>query len=355
MSEKLQNQVETLEINLPADQFAHTDAPTEWWWHIGTLTADDGRTFGFEINATGILSPSASYAFTQIQITDVKNKCNYQKVKTFIPRPTDWAEYDPSKPWSVSLGKSDTNNSVVMTAIDGNPLNMSVQASFIDVNQHSGTQTSCEINLNLSQDGSPLLVWGTGCHEVDPSGISPITKNNYYYSLTHLKASGTIKIGNETIKVKGLTWMDHEYGAFPNGSTGKVIWLLQDIQLQNGVHLSNYTDFGVFPKENVPMSSNATFLIDGVSTFHKTTTTPMEPTYVSKKGITYFLKFKIEVEGHNHLSFIVESSCPDQVFRDGEGEDVYEGVATAKLVYDFTQKKQIVISEGTAWIEEKLG
>lgn len=355
MLETLKNQVETLEINLPADQFAHTNAPTEWWWHIGTLIADDGRTFGFEVNATGMLTSSASYAFTQIQITDVKNKRNYQKVKSFIPRPNDWAEYDTTKPWSVNLGKGDIDSSVTMEAIDGNPLNMSLQASFIDVNPDSNAQTACQLNLNFFQEGPPLLVWGNGCNLVDPSGTSPITKNNYYYSFTHLKASGSIKIGDEVINVTGLTWMDHEYGAFPNGSTGKVIWLLQDIQLQNGIHLSNYTKFGVYPEENVPMPSNATFLIDGVSTFHKTITTPMGPTYTSKKGITYFLKFKIELEGHSHLSFIVESSCPDQVFRDGEGEDVYEGVGTAKLVYNLTQKKQIVVSEGTAWMEEKLG
>ncbi|KQT22507.1 hypothetical protein ASG22_14695 [Chryseobacterium sp. Leaf405] len=242
-----------------------------------------------------------------------------------------------------------------MNAINGNPLNMSVQAIFTDVN-NKGVETSCELNLNLFQQGPPLLVWGTGCHEVNPSGTSPITKNNYYYSLTYLQASGTIKIGNEEIKVSGLTWMDHEYGAFPQGSpTSKVIWLLQDIQLENGLHLSNYTKFGVYPEENVPMSSNATLLIDGKSHFIKTITTPLGPLFVSDKGVTYFLKFKIKLEGHDQLSFIVDSSYGDQVFRDGEGADVYEGVGTAELIYDLTQKEKIVLSKGTAWIEQNLG
>lgn len=355
MSENQENPILVPAINLPADQYAHKDAPTEWWWHIGTLIAEDGRVFGFEVNATGMQAGTVTYAFTQIQITDVSKQVNYQKVKSFSPRPDNWAEYNISQQWFVNLGKGDNDSSVTMNAIDGNPLNMAVQASFIDINSYSGAQTPCELDLTLFQEGNPLLVWGTGCQEnVDPSGSSPITKNNYYYSLTHLKANGTIKIGDEIIKVSGLTWMDHEYGAFPNGSTGKVIWLLQDIQLDNGLHLSNYTDFGVYPQENVPMSSNATFLADGKNYFLKTKTTPMGPTYVSRKGITYFLKFKIEIEGHQHLSFLVESSFPDQVFRDIT-EDVYEGVGTAKLIYDLAQKKQIVISEGTAWMEEKLG
>jgi hypothetical protein len=36
-------------LKMPADMYLHTGAPTEWWWHIGTLRAGT-RTFGFEIN-----------------------------------------------------------------------------------------------------------------------------------------------------------------------------------------------------------------------------------------------------------------------------------------------------------------
>ncbi len=48
MSEKLEIPVATSAISLPKDQYAHTGAPTEWWWHVGTLKSKDGRT----INAT---------------------------------------------------------------------------------------------------------------------------------------------------------------------------------------------------------------------------------------------------------------------------------------------------------------
>ena len=37
-------------LTLPKDMYLHLGAPTEWWWHIGTLRAGN-RTFGFEINA----------------------------------------------------------------------------------------------------------------------------------------------------------------------------------------------------------------------------------------------------------------------------------------------------------------
>ena len=346
-----ENQENSPAITLPEDQYAHAGAPTEWWWHVGTLYAKDGRAFGFEINASG----AASYAFTQIQITDVKNQRNYQKVKVTLPCPADWAQYDKTQPWFVRLVSDDGDGTVTMSALDGNPLNMSVQATFTDANPDFQAETKCALNMTFLQQGPPLLVWGTGCNLVDPSGTSPITQNNYYYSLTNLKAEGVLNIGDEEIEVTGLTWMDHEYGAFPNGSTGKVIWLLQDIQLENGLHLSNYTKFGVVPEQNVPMPSNVTLLVNGESVFLKTITTPLGPTYISKKGITYFLKFKIEFEDYRHLSFVVSLSCPDQVFRDGDGADVYEGVATAEFLFDMAEKRQVVISKGTAWVEQNLG
>lgn len=357
MSLQKENLVSVPAITLPGDQFAHSGAPTEWWWHVGTLESKDGRKYGFEINATG----KSEYAFTQIEITDVQKQCNYQKVNPIYPMPTNWAQYDQTKPWFVNLlgPTSDPKDGAIsMQAIDNNPMNMLVDASFVDATN----QKTCQLNLVLRQEGPPLLVWGTGCQEnVNPKGKSPITRNNYYYSLTHLHASGSITIGTEKIEVTGITWMDHEYGAFPDGSTGKVIWLLQDIQLSNGLHLSNYTEFGIAPIVNKPMPSNATLLLqNGESIFIPTITTPMEPVYISSKGITYFLKFKIEIkEGNTNTSFLVDSLYPDQVFNDGEGADVYEGVAKSEMsiAVHLSQKikKRIVVSTGTAWIEQNLG
>lgn len=344
-------------IVLPKDQYAHTNAPTEWWWHVGTLHAADGRVFGFEINATGlnITEMQPSLAFTQIEITDVKKQRNYQKVTPSVA-PKSWAEYDPEKPWFVTLSPAGSGNGAIsMRAIDGNPLNMSVQATFTDINSATGMATSCALNLNLLQKGAPLYVWGTGCELVNRQETSPITRNNYYYSLTHLNASGSLEIDGEKIDVTGLTWMDHEYGAFPQGSEAS--WMLQDVQLANGLHFSNYTKFGAQPKLNVPMESYMTLLENGVSHFIETITTPMEPVF-SFDNITYFMIFKIVLKENEHISFIVNSLYPDQVFRDPDNANVYEGVATAKMMYNLrlSQRKhiEVEISSGSAWIEQNL-
>lgn len=352
MSNKPDRRV-TCEIRLPEDHYAHEGAPTEWWWHTGTLLAEDGRRFGFEINATGgnKESDDSAAGFMQLAIIDLQNKYEYQKVKLIDPLPEDWAESDPKKPWYVriggSVGKGD-DGAISMQAIDGNVKNMNVMADFMD----SDTSTSCELSLQLRQRGDPLLVWGTGCREVDPNGETPLTRNNCYYSFTRLNADGCMRIGTEKFNVNGQTWMDHEYGIFPIPTpTEPVIWMLQDMQLSNNVHLSNYTKFDVKPEEGKKIKSYVTILSpDNKSTFVDSVTTPLAPTFKSKKGIVYFLKFKVTIDNPIlQASFLVESLLPDQVFRDPIGADVYEGIAICNGRFNDTP----VI--GRAWIEENLG
>ena len=349
-------------IKLPNDQYAHRDAqgqaPTEWWWHIGTLKSADGRLFGFEVNAAGFVDSEASYAFTQLSITDVKGQRHYQQVNSVMPCPSDWAQYDLTQPWYVKLpgANGSTAGAVTMTALtrEYTPLHMHVVGSFMD--KAHGPQ--CRIDLTLRQQGPPLIVWGTGCWpDINPKGKTPLSRNNYYYSLTNLQASGTLTIGQETIAVTGLTWMDHEYGAFPKDTkTTTVQWLLQDLQLANGIHLSNYTKVNATPVADKEMPSNATILVPGQgSRFVQTKTTPMGPFFISAKKVTYFLQYKIEItdpESPIQGTFHVKSLFPDQVLISPQAEhpDAYEGIGTCEA--HLTGQSASV--KGTAWIEQKL-
>src|SRR6266700_4544488 len=90
-------------IRMPADQYMHRGAPTEWWWHIGTLRSGD-RVFGFEINAASF----TEVGFTQIMVTDVRNVRHLQRTMFYVPLltfdPNSWGEFDVSRDWSVALG-----------------------------------------------------------------------------------------------------------------------------------------------------------------------------------------------------------------------------------------------------------
>jgi len=92
-------------LTLPKDMYLHLGAPTEWWWHIGTLRAGN-RTFGFEINAASFAKDGLG--FSQIMLSDVATQSHYQRTAPFFPpflyNPETWAESSPSKPWYARLG-----------------------------------------------------------------------------------------------------------------------------------------------------------------------------------------------------------------------------------------------------------
>jgi predicted secreted hydrolase len=102
-------------IHLPADHYMHRDAPTEWWWNIGTLTAADGRTFGFEINA--VAYQDRGFGFTQIMLTDVAAQAHYQRSTIYVPPYgvdfDTWAQSDPTRDWHVGLGRIDNRLSTI--------------------------------------------------------------------------------------------------------------------------------------------------------------------------------------------------------------------------------------------------
>lgn len=101
---------EKVVLSLPKDMYQHPGAPTEWWWHIGTLRAGD-RMFGFEINAASFAGHG--YAFSQISLSDVASQHHYQRSAVYIAPPlgtfdaSTWAQADTTKDWYARLGDPD--------------------------------------------------------------------------------------------------------------------------------------------------------------------------------------------------------------------------------------------------------
>jgi hypothetical protein len=75
---------ENVVLSMPDDMYRHDGAPTEWWWHIGTLRAGD-REFGFELNAASFTGQD--FAMTQLSLTDVQEQTHYQRTQVYGPTP----------------------------------------------------------------------------------------------------------------------------------------------------------------------------------------------------------------------------------------------------------------------------
>ncbi len=329
-------------IQLPRDMYLHVPTsykaggcPTEWWWHVGTLKSDEGRVFGFEVNAAAFYP----LGFTEVMLTDVQNQKHYQQTKKGVAIPELWAESDPSKDWFVNL------EDVTMTAPQADPTqNMRVKAKLVD------GEKIVNFDLTLSQKGSPLIVWGTGVQPPAPP-VPTLGNNNFYFSLTRLQAKGTITVetkGTDVFEkhhVSGITWMDHEWGKF-SGSHGKSIkWILQDMQFSNGVCLSNYSLKE--PKLNESSSGMATIQLNEnePSYYVETTLTPTKS--ITLEGKEYFTEISVVIPTYG-ISAVVKSLMPDQTF----GRSVYEGVGTVTGSMKVGVKIENI--QGTAWIEQTI-
>lgn len=223
--------------------------------------------------------------------------------------------------------------------------NLSVKARLVD--DPSGKVVL--FDLKCSQQGPPFIVFGTG---VSPDGVvGPIdvTKNNYYFSLTRLVTTGSITIDGETLNVTGVTWMDHEYGAFGTAAN-PVKWILQDMQLTNGFSISNFaTPDKTVVALNQKAAAHATVQApDGTTYFVPSFVTPIGKTWTSpQSGKTYFLQFHVEIPGFN-ASLFVNSSIDSQEFPVEPSSGVYEGVCTCSGTFQFQSVT------GTAWNEQAV-
>jgi predicted secreted hydrolase len=247
-----------------------------------------------------------------------------------------------------------------MSAPQNDLTNMTVTGSMID----AATQETVAINLTLSQNlqtSPPLLVWGTG---ISPGVPGALQTNNFYYSLTRLQVQqGSITIGSETIPASGTVWMDHEWGYF-GGAAEPLNWVLQDVQLSNGVTLSNYARLAPGQKLAIdqPCPSLATVqFADGTTYYLNTFVTPRKGTWISPKTKqTYYKAFQVDIPTFE-ASLLVTSCLSDQEFVNtldiplfwGLFDipitlcEVYEGVAYATGTFLGEQV------EGTAWIEQE--
>ena len=73
------------------------------------------------------------------------------------------------------------------------------------------------IDLALAQAKPPALQGERG---LSPKSAEP-GNASYYYSLSRLETSGTIRIGGTEYQVTGASWMDHEFGTSALGENAQ--------------------------------------------------------------------------------------------------------------------------------------
>jgi len=274
------------DFQFPADHAAHTDYRIEWWYYTGNLTTKDGRQFGYQLTffRTGLHKEPANPSkwavrdlytahFGLSDIHQKKHYCFQRNGRGGIGQAG--ANTDRYEVW----------NGDWKVALSG------------DDHQLRAKDSDVAIELELTPT-KPLVFHGN-------EGVSrkgPSTGNaSYYYSFTRMSTLGTIRIGGQTFKVQGNSWMDHEFSSSFLES-GQLGWDWLAIQLDNGTDLMLYR---MRREDGTTDPFSSASLVDrsgGVQHLSITdyTMKPMETWKSGRTGAVYPLYWRVEVPSRGY-------------------------------------------------------
>ena len=186
------------QIILPKDHFPHYQFRTEWWYFTGNVETADGRAFGYQLTffRYGYRPPGTGQPVSsRFVINDVK-----------------FAHFAVT---DVSAGKFHFDSRVSRGAYgeagfaDGKRLAW-IDDWELDFSNNFRLKAAAKdfaIELELTPEKPAVLQGEEGLRQkADGPGHA-----SYYYSITRLNTSGTVKIGAENYQVEGRSWFDREW------------------------------------------------------------------------------------------------------------------------------------------------
>lgn len=208
------------ELKFPADHGPHPEYQTEWWYYTGNLETGTGRHFGYQLTFfRRALTPTApdrpsAWRTNQVYmahfaVTDVAGGRFYNFER--FSRGAAGLAGASGAPYHIWLE------------------NWSAEAVGADLVQLRAAEGDIEIELRLQPLKPPALHGEAG---LSRKSAAP-GNASYYYSLTRIETEGIITVGDRHFAVRGLSWMDHEFGTSFLASN-QVGWDWFSLQLNDG-------------------------------------------------------------------------------------------------------------------------
>jgi predicted secreted hydrolase len=186
-------------LSFPADHYSHPDFKTEWWYYTGHLETESGKRYGYQVTffRFGLrdrqTDSKEAPLFHELYLAHFALSDIGAKKFTFRERikrgygDTAGAATDRFRVWNEDW------------KVEGDEIN-----HIIHVNDR-GTQ----LRLGLRSLKAPVLHGQNGLSQKGEGE----GRASYYYSLTRMQTEGELTVNGKNEKVRGLTWMDHEFGS----------------------------------------------------------------------------------------------------------------------------------------------
>jgi predicted secreted hydrolase len=222
----------------PRDHWSHPGYRTEWWYFTGHLAgpADTGARFGYQFTVfrVGLLPDAPSWRSTwaatdlvmgHAAVTDLRTGQHVFSEILYRAVPLlggFGAPGDPLLAWSLAPPGTPTRWTL---AWNGRGFDFAMR------DDPGG------IAFTLSTRATkPLVFQGPNGHSRKGAAGGAASQ---YYSFTRLATSGTLRVGPETLTVRGESWMDKEFGS-NQLADDQVGWDWFSLQLDDGRDLMLY-------------------------------------------------------------------------------------------------------------------
>ncbi len=219
----------------PRDHGAHPGFKSEWWYFTGNLSTADERRFGFQFTlfrfAVAPEPPVSASAWATNQaymahfaVTDVDGDGFYHDERV-------------------------ARGALGLAGVDSAPFRAWLEDWRVTADGAEparGCDGCLSLRVTAASDAAAIALSLTSTKPAVRHGDNGLSQKSatpgnasYYYSLTRMATTGTLRVGGETHVVSGLSWFDHEWStsALEAGQTG---WDWFSLQLSGAAELMLY-------------------------------------------------------------------------------------------------------------------
>lgn len=196
------------DMQFPKDHGAHEGYRTEWWYYTGNVRTETGRLFGFQLT------------FFRHQLSSERD--NRTQAEPSSPWRTNQMYFAHAALSDVLEGRFRYEEKALrgaagLAGVDASKETVTVWVhpwrTHIAPNHHELRAEARHFALDLRlEPQKPVVLHGIEGYSL--KGSDP-ERASCYYSLTRLKAQGTVRVAGEIHAVTGTAWMDHEYSSEP--------------------------------------------------------------------------------------------------------------------------------------------
>ena len=215
-------------FNFPGDHGPHPEFRNEWWYFTGNLDDEAGRRFGFEVTffrfalAPAVAQTESAWRSRQVYIAHLalsdagEGRFRFGQRYSRGALGLAGAQAEPFRVWLEDWQAAE--------GVDGREWELVAE------------DDDFAIELSLVPLRAPVLHGQDGLSQKS----SEAGNASYYYSITRLETTGTLRVGDRAYRVAGLTWLDREWSSSALAA-GQAGWDWFALQLSDGSDLMFYS------------------------------------------------------------------------------------------------------------------